>query len=487
MRATSIADNVTPDTGGLPKAALKLLTSQCRVNSNCNRSKATLRTLVLPAIYFAAHAAVAQVYPADSFADAVGVNTHFGYPGIWTHKYESLVLSMGELGVRYYRDNIRFAVSDPSKVMSLYKEYGFRLNALVHKGDSSASHMVANLVPRWVSRISTLVDPGAIISFEGPNEYNSARARNFSWAVDARNIQAALFSAVRSKRQLRHANILAPSIWRRIEEDFSALANAGVQEFATKGNLHYYTEENVPSQFRRHASYDNGRMSDMADVIADAVGVVPGKPVWVTEIGYGYSKNLEKGAYDRAEKCVGRYLPRMLAEAFRSGKVEKMFIYNLVDDVREYGLLRADLTKRPAFYAVKHLLAALADPGRTFAPKDISLHMVSEAENLHSLTFQKRNGEYLILLWQEIAGCDTKSGTEFLVRPAKVTVALPECASGEISVLGQEEDLNAPILRYDDVQALNLHVGDEIVMLRVRLGGQFNPLSLDDKVKGATP
>src|SRR5690606_25129438 len=61
-----------------------------------------------------------------------------------------------------------------------------------------------------------------------------------------------------------------------------------------------------------------------------------------------------------------------------------------------------DLTEKPAFTAVKNLIAILSDPGVPFTPGHFAFTLDASGGNtadVQSLTFKKRNGKYYIVLW----------------------------------------------------------------------------------------
>lgn len=151
------------------------------------------------------------------------------------------------------------------------------------------------------------------------------------------------------------------------------------------------------------------------------------KPMACTETGY--FTGISSGAV--SETVLAKYVPRLFAEYFRLG-VKRTFWYNFVDDnTRDAsnsestrGLLHTDLTPKPAYTALKSLLALLRDDPKTHtaaAPARLAytlavqpvLHYTEpnsgvtsnydRVQYAHHLLTQKRDGAFCLLLWHEIS------------------------------------------------------------------------------------
>ena len=110
----------------------------------------------------------------------------------------------------------------------------------------------------------------------------------------------------------------------------------------------------------------------------------------------------------------------------------RTYIYELADVTHvqqgihnEFGLVRSDFSPKPAYLAIQHLIALLADPGPAFAPRDLALSFSGELSNVHHLLFAKRDGTYLLAIWQEVPGYDVNSKKILPVPPQHVMYALP--------------------------------------------------------------
>ncbi len=85
------------------------------------------------------------------------------------------------------------------------------------------------------------------------------------------------------------------------------------------------------------------------------------RPIVATETGWHNAVNdanaSQKGV---SEEVSSKYIPRLFLEYFKRG-VTRTFLYELMDEraksdmENNFGLIRADGTPKPAFYALKNL------------------------------------------------------------------------------------------------------------------------------------
>jgi hypothetical protein len=143
-----------------------------------------------------------------------------------------------------------------------------------------------------------------------------------------------------------------------------------------------------------------------------------------------------------------KYIPRLLAEYFRHG-IAKTYLYDFIDDGTDpansednYGLITYGLTPKPAYRALRSLLALLKDRGPSFAPVPLQYTLTVQTKGsytrinyVHDLLLQKSNGTYYLLLWHEISSAaladpqgKAYEGTAVDLHPPALTttVKLPE-------------------------------------------------------------
>jgi len=175
------------------------------------------------------------------------------------------------------------------------------------------------------------------------------------------------------------------------------------------------------------------------------------KPMAATETGYPTQRS------GTSELAQGKYLPRLFCEYFTHG-VRRTFWYELVDEDEfpdpdgnnpecHYGIVRKDLSPKPAYTALKSLLTLLKDPmpAAGFAPaaldyslavspvrgyKEPNSGLVADYDRtqyVHHLLLQKSDGVFYLLLWHEIADEDTSVSPHRQIQPPALptTISLP--------------------------------------------------------------
>jgi hypothetical protein len=122
-------------------------------------------------------------------------------------------------------------------------------------------------------------------------------------------------------------------------------------------------------------------------------------------------------------------LMRTLLENWNAG-VTRTYVYELVDngggDFGSYGLADANGTTKPAYAAVKNLLAHLSDPGPPIVPGSLSYALAAPAPVHHAL-FGKRDRSCVHALWLEAAEWDPNANGSVAVasQPALLTFGRP--------------------------------------------------------------
>ena len=148
-----------------------------------------------------------------------------------------------------------------------------------------------------------------------------------------------------------------------------------------------------------------------------------GKPIWTTETGYITDTNNAQGIPELVE---GKYVPRMILEQALHG-VGRTYIYELIDqgsgvagDSGRFGLARMDGSLKPAFTALRSLIATLADPGPQVLQQNLQFTLVGASSNVHHLLMMKRDGSYYLAFWLEEQDYDVNKRVETPVKLEKL-------------------------------------------------------------------
>ena len=194
----------------------------------------------------------------------------------------------------------------------------------------------------------------------------------------------------------------------------------------------------------------------------------------ITEMG-NYNKSFgQVEVYGVSKQVQAIYLLRGLVEHLRRDPYSLQFVYELYDQgdapypygaptVKEgsFGLLENDGSPKLAFEGLKNLIALTADQGDQYTPQPLDLRLISTSSNVHTLVTQKRNGRYIVLIWDENPNI---SDGNYRSVPTKLT-------------FDQEWDVSLydPLLSADIAQAnwsaataIDLDVPDSVVVLELR-------------------
>ena len=319
---------------------------------------------------------VVRAVRANDFVESIGVTTHFwvntAAGGSVEGKNPNAVLSkIQRLGVRFYR----------GYYANSFRNYGLKGMA-------------------WVdTRRNDILDPGGIrasldryrgyerelIAIEGPNEYdlNGGRDRN-KWRT-LQTYTREIAQQVRSRPELRSLPIVGPSMASPFNT-YSQLAS--VRQFIDRGNIHPYSGDLRPeSYWDEHPP--NGHYIEVWKREASKASAAP--RIWATEVGWN----------DTPDRVKAKYAPRTYAWFFKRG-VERTTVFQTIDGFNgeKWGLLRPDLSEKPAYFSIKNFISILNDRDATFSPDSLTYTLKGDTRGIETLLLQKGNGTFELLIWQ---------------------------------------------------------------------------------------
>jgi len=323
---------------------------------------------------------------ADSFIESIGVAAHINYIAGSDEFYNIVKPALGELGVRYVRDG-GSSKEFKESVREVYRDYGIKFTLVIDPRDGYSGLSVPQDI------ILPLL--GAVVAVEGPNEWDvnerlTYKGSNFPDGV--RRFQNEMYKAVKN---FNHPNLSVRDKVRRVQVLTPSIANANNghrlgQVSADGGNMHSYTGGMLPDQ-----DLDKKWLPLTKEMLDNR-----SKPLVATETGWCNdlsSPDACTGQGGVSEKATAKYIPRMYLEYFRRG-IQRCHVYNFSTDEWS-SFLRRDGSKRPAFYAVKSMIALLKDPGPRFSPRSLDFKIRGNTSDLRSLLLQKRNGTFYLVLW----------------------------------------------------------------------------------------
>jgi len=121
-----------------------------------------------------------------------------------------------------------------------------------------------------------------------------------------------------------------------------------------------------------------------------------------------------------------------LTEYWNQPKIARTYLYELLDEGTDYsnsefafGLVHADrVTVKPAFTGMANLISILQDPGSSFTPTSLEYTLTGAPSTVHRSLLQKRNGDYYVLLWNEVSVWSGTTG-DISNNPVPITLIVP--------------------------------------------------------------
>ncbi len=405
-----------------------------------------------------------QARTAEAFVESVGIATHLGYTDEIYWDFAELKKALIESKVRYIRDG--FPGAD-------YQSPGTKDAALLERHQSLAEHGIrGTLIGKYPSdpteagaRVAEFLAvahamPGAVVAFEHANEPDLFDAPNDGdWQAHLAAFMRALAPAWRADPILGGKPILTPSVvgWGEVE-DFAA-SFPECANFADYSNNHPYPAGDIPESTPLRAAGD----------WSAHVGRIP---VQATETGYHTAVNQTGGQSGVSEAAQAIYLPRLFLEYFALGYA-RTHAYEFLDEwpdpeldeqEKNFGIVRNDWSRKPAFHAIRRLLTLLEDPGPAFEPGALRLWLSDR--DVHQVTLSKRDGSFWVALWRAKSVYDTSAKVDIDVSPTSLRITLGEAPK---SVTLHDPTGGAePTAISLDGNAFDVPVGASVALLEIK-------------------
>ena len=383
-------------------------------------------------------------FAADDFIESVGVN---GSP-IQTRIYEDGPFKGAgktfdpqvyyDLGVRYYRHVLKYDLTlenQPQQVTNAWKKSGARAmlfldhNKLKEPGDA---------LPYLKQ-----YDLRAVEEVEGPNEPNNKfppQDLNHKYKGETDETATALYmkdfyALIKADPDLKQLPVVAYSA---IFTDYNLAKGKTAFDY---GNIHSYQGYGVPSSSLEMNITRFNNIYAPGEVI---------KPFVPTETGYNVEADKSNGTFTTGSyRAQALNIPMLLAEYFRHG-IERTYLF-AIHNADGYGLLESDnATKRPSYFALKNFLAQINeatwnpqtlkwDGTRPFTPRSLNFTLIDAPATVHTLTLQRSDGDYRLLIWNEVRNFDQDAKKDLFPAAVPVTVKFGALVGGEATILTQNE------------------------------------------------
>jgi hypothetical protein len=393
-----------------------------------------------------------QARSADSFVDSIGVAVHLNYGDTAYNQYNDIIKPrLQELGIRHIRDGVSLKDTETQQKFKELANLGIKSTLVMdpRKG----------LTPEKAVAIAKAV-ASSIEAVEGPNEWDLYpdllyNGQNFPQGV--RQFQADLYAAIKRDSATANLDVLSPSV--ADAKNASKLGSVAC-DIAT---IHSYP------------SAGGSPTTGLDDKWLPAAKILCGnKPIIATETGYHNAIQQPKGGV--SEQTAAKYLPRLALEYFNRG-IKRAHTYELIDlkpnlegdrPSFNYGLLRTDGSQKPAFIAVKNLIALLQDPeakNGSFPLKSLDYQLSGDTTNVHHTILQKSDGKFYLILWQEVLSFDPRTQKNIVVPDREVGLIFNTSISQ--AAIYQPLKSTAPIEQYTNYKQLMLKVPDHPLVIEL--------------------
>jgi|GEM_PF-5279268 len=420
--------------GAVVFLALKLR-SKSGPRTSKSQHEALLQTIALPAEDLAtSRSHVAR--PVSDFINFLGVDGNAVNPPKNPNYFrEILIPALKELGITRYRTVIPSrpdaSTEHIENLRSLYAEANVR-SILTLKLNDGNDHKTTTPL-EGVKKIVDLLGP-SVEAVEGPNEYDHEGERpdlnDFGkWTED-------LYSYMQSIRTaIPNTPLLGPTFVGMNRKGGMRRTDVGDYnpQLIDYGNIHTY-EYPYDTQKKKSTGRDNyERLEKHAYQRQIYQQFAPSK-IYVTETGCPTIPDLSKGVTE-AEQA--KYLPRQLLTLFnrgyRAGCIFEMRDsgFDPKDIQKNYGILRADGSKKPSYLALKNLLDVLrtSDSATTSRGKSLEYSITSATKDLHQTLLQNQAGDFYLILWNDVDGTEPAAPGLFTINlklaPKRVTIFDP--------------------------------------------------------------
>lgn len=377
--------------------------------------------------------------PAQDVVGSIGVNIHLSYFSTAYGKFPALAARLKSLGVRNVRDVACAACTVENQRLRQLGEAGIKLNLVM--GDPSGK---SGKLPQLLALVRGPLRP-FVSSVEGPNEYDNGG--DPQWAPRLRAYQQELYRGIKGDPRLRSLPVIGPSLVH--PQSYGQLGNIG--QSADIANVHAYPPNGQPPAL------------GIGNELHLAAITEPSRPVMSTETGYRTGGPALPGNRPVSEAREAAYLPDLVLDYYRAG-VRRSFIYELVDEhpdpagkdpEQHFGLLRNDLSPKPAYLALRNLISVVSAGGPARGSLDAPRATATSLDGtrIDSLTMQRGDGSQVLAIWPTNPGAADATGRSgkthaidiALSKRAPLTVYRPALSGGPQRRLTPTDDATVRI------------------------------------------
>lgn len=395
-----------------------------------------------------------RAMPATTFIDTLGVVTHVNYTDGAYLNVRNVADNLAWLGIHHVRDY----TPGPSAPFSSYTylaQRGVRFNFLVRWNIVESVEVAA--------RLNAAV-PGSVAAIEGFNEIDNFPVpyQGLTGTAAGLAAQRDLYARVRSTPELKGVPVydLTGYDLKSVETRADSADYANQHAYPQNGNQPTY---NVPGGAWLPSAIHSVKKFQL--------------PVVITE--FGYFSMPQSGWYmigvDEATQAKGVLNGYMDAAA---AGVKRLYVYELLDQKPDpenksaemhFGLFRVDNSPKPVAQAIHNLTSVLnaSAPRKTngAARNSLAYTLSDMPPSANSLLLQKKDGRFVLVLWNETSIWNRATGTPVTNPPARINVDFGATAS-RVDIYDPLVSA-APLANHRDVRQLAVDVPDHVILLEV--------------------
>ncbi|HEU5038904.1 MAG TPA: fibronectin type III domain-containing protein [Nocardioides sp.] len=344
--------------------------------------------------------------PSDSVVDSYGVGIHLNFLDTPYRDTDVVADALAGLGVRHVRDDLYLDAPRQYRAIARVAARGVGFDLIMGRPG-------AGTPADYVSTVADELPAGAVESLEGANEWDLFGGDG--WVGEVRTWQQDLYAAAKADDATADLPVLAPAL--AFRWNYADLGD--VSPAADLANAHMYPGGYEPSN----------EIGAITRAVRQSMAT---QPLVTTEAGYTNALGSTGSHRPVPEDVAGAYYPRLLLEHVARGE-QRVYSYELIDSFDDpdttnpeahFGLLRHDLSPKPAYTAMQNLLALLDDPGPSFIPEPLAVTADGLSGDARYLLTERRDGGYVLLLWRDVRIWDPVQQQRLPVTPDRATVRL---------------------------------------------------------------
>jgi len=367
---------------------------------------------------------VESARPAAAFVDSIGVQTHISYIDTPYAQWDQVRKELVRLGIHHVRDALPMSSTFVANHRQL-AEAGIHCTCGVRVDDARSEEGI-------VRAVRTAEDVDAL---EAPNECDAGTNCGGGGARGIARATSLLPLLAGAAHQL-NVPLVGPSF-----TTAEAYASAGpISQWVNFNNLHVYFGGREPETEGWGGGDRQGHRYGSLDWWVDQSKVnAPDRPTFITETGYeAFDAPPRPGTIPLDIEAT--YVLRTLLLAWNRG-ISRTFIYELLDEFpgSGYGLLRHDLSEKPAYTALRNLILVLGNSTAGYSSHPLPLNLLGGDSSLCHTLLQEADGSYSLILWLEKTGYDTVSQRRIQVPSESIRIQLASGLGVDGVVLFKED------------------------------------------------